>query len=60
MNLHQSRFAVGAFDVDARTGAILDPAQCMAAIQACCVQESHFSNHLCEGIMRWEVKHDQL
>jgi len=34
MNLHQSRFAVGAFGVDARTGAILDQAQRAAAIQA--------------------------
>jgi hypothetical protein len=34
MNLHQSRFAVGALDVDARTGAILDQAQRVAAIQA--------------------------
>lgn len=33
MNLRQSRFAVGAFDVDARTGAILDQAQRVAAIQ---------------------------
>ena len=34
MNLHQSRSAVGAFGVDARTGAILDQAQRAAAIQA--------------------------
>ena len=33
MNLHQGRFAVGAFDVDARTGAMLDQAQRVAAIQ---------------------------
>jgi hypothetical protein len=32
--LHQGRFAVGALDVDARTGAILDQAQRVAAIQA--------------------------
>ena len=34
MNLHQSRFAVGALDVDARTGAIPDPAQRVAVFQA--------------------------
>jgi hypothetical protein len=32
--LHQGRFAVGTFDVDARTGAILDQEQSVAAIQA--------------------------
>jgi hypothetical protein len=31
--LHQGRFAVGAFDVDARTGAILDQEQSVAAIR---------------------------
>ena len=31
--LHQGRFAVGALDVDARTGAILDQEQSVAAIQ---------------------------
>lgn len=31
MNLHQSRFAVGAFDVDARTGAIQARAAEMAS-----------------------------
>jgi len=32
--LHQGRFAVGAFDVDAHTGTILDSALSVAAIQA--------------------------
>jgi len=32
--LHQGRFAVGALDVDARTGAILDQEQSVAAIRA--------------------------
>lgn len=31
MNLHQGRFAVGALDVDAHTGASLDPTQRVAA-----------------------------
>jgi hypothetical protein len=34
MNLHQSRCAVGALDVDARTGTMLDQAQRVAAIQS--------------------------
>jgi hypothetical protein len=34
MNLHQGSFTVGALDVDAQAGAILDQAQRVAAIQA--------------------------
>ena len=36
--LHQGRFAVGAFDVDARTGTILDSTLSVAAIQTCAAE----------------------